>query len=366
MTLGYSPVRVQRLSDGKIFTNSQAAAKAYRKPIAKTIEASCNGYIGFVEGSMWSWNYEPILYPDTGDYSEIVYRASKLLPPRKKSVYVNRYRVVGKAKDPKYRDVMLPIVKFFRSFATEVSTLRVPSVFAHERFMKWARLNSENATITNPASFGRHLKSWEILYQRLVGLEISYGVDDRSRKAQLLSFDLELIDPFASIYDEIEEYSTEELPEKSESSKRLLNFATAIPIYCHNNRMHYPSIREASRSTLVPEDDIKYICNKDYPFLKVGNIKWKFSYSKWEKVSEKWLIGEGSGNSRNSPIPVINLLTGETYRSISEAHRKTGVPKAKIKQSMESPEGSNVIRINSVFTGENEFAFGKYDEELDW
>ena len=376
MTYQWVPqnIRVQRLSDGKIFSNSLGAARHHKLPIAREIEDCCERLIASdTMGEKWSWCFKKPVR-NFGDIDNLIFRIRKELkenygdePLRIKK---NHYKQRGKATNPQYRQVAYVVGSFIRDYISSEypsGDSRMSTMRMYKRLLGWCHKNGHVAPVKSYRGLGRHLRSWEILYAKLCGLYLVRDLIVNGRKRIGIAFNKELIVEGFSVYDPIQEYATKDLTQWSKMPVRP--GARGYPVFCENTGITYPSITAASRDTMVYRSEIKFCCEGDVDCFEALGQVWFFSYSRWEEVDTEWFVGKKEWAQSAQPRQVILLNDGTIYNSITEAARISGVDRRAVVDFCErgDSEGQGLAQKESYTGIVTHWRFKYYDpDEEEW
>lgn len=359
-----SNLRVKRLLDGKIFSTSVGAARHYDKRIAQQIEHCCNGFLAMVEDSSWEWVFEDRVY-DVGDIEDLNRRLEKSISQSSKK-QVNYYTYIGKAVSPSYRQSSFVLVSFFRYWIgihnkDGKDDYRTPPIQGKELYKelcKFCERNNYDIPFSGSAGFSRHLRGWEILYRRVVGLTFA-EIQLKYRQVVGIVFSGLIKVDGASIYDEIPEYRNS--PDRKKFIKPGLR---GYPVYCHFTNTTYPSISKASKETLITRAEIKFCCEGDIDFTVRNGLVWKFEYGKWEDVSVDWFLSKKDKYSDKDRIAILDIHTGEEYDNITDLTNDIDINSSVLEEYCENP-GRHGIIIESIFSSPELHDF-EYLVEEDW
>lgn len=339
-----SNLRVRR-EDGRVFSNSIGASRSHGLKIARQIEHCCNGYILEAGGWGWKWDFSEIEH-DFGDFDVLrdKIRAATINDREHVLAKRNYYKNGGKASSPAYRQRSFVVVSFlrdwiqgFRPMNPEDDGYRIPIAFSgkqlYKELQKYCDNNMYDIPFKSSRGFSKHLRAWELLYQRVVGLK--FGSLEREYSSIVgIGFDSDLTVEDASIYDYIPEYGQRKDRKKGVPVRPG---ARGFPVHCKNNGITYPSIRIASAETLIHRDDIKFCCEGDVDYAEGAGVVWRFSYGKWEDVSVDWFVEKSEWNRVVEFVTVEDLNDGSMYPSIVEAAAVLGINDYEIKEFCENP-----------------------------
>ncbi|HZX14050.1 MAG TPA: hypothetical protein VFF49_06590 [Thermodesulfobacteriota bacterium] len=346
----YKPVR--RISDGRIFFCALSAAKFYRKEIAHQIENCCSGFLAVVEGENWEWYDGEIAIPDLGDIEELRFRIA-----RKKSKLEREHRAIITSRSNRskiyvlnMRQTVFEISNFLRKFCEifdPVKWYRYNDLF--NQYKLWCKRYSYEQRFTIARSFGRHLSSWEDLYNQSCGVKIRKTKGKYFNYKEVTFVEANInhgFNPFLPLNEILHENSSNIV------IHRIPVRNSQIPVFCLSDQHTYPSILETSNHTGCNPLEIRFALHGDMDQVLGFGQPFKFIFGKFENVPEDWFLNiieveNHKHESINMPISIIELISGVPYLSIREASRQTGISAYKINKSLRDPKekAARVIRF---------------------
>ena len=345
-----SSSRVRR-EDGRVFSSSIGAARNHGLKIARQIEHCCNGYVLEAGGWGWKWEFTEAEH-DFGNIEVLRDKISEAIGSQRSSLLIRRnyYKNGGKASSPAYRQRSFVVVSFLRSWIWALygdvgnSDYIVPAHSGEDLYRDlciYCEDNSYDIPFKSSRGFGKHLRAWELLYQRVVGLKFT-SIDREYDSIVGIEFDSKLVVEGASIYDNIPEYGQKKNRKKNIPVRPG---ARGFPVHCKNNGITYPSIRIASAETLIHRDSIKFCCEGDIDYIEGASVVWRFSYGKWEDISVDWFVKNPVWNRIIELVTIEDLNDGSTYSSIMEAADALSIDYNEIKDFCENPieKGMEII-----------------------